>query len=56
MEFSRAIDRFIELHGDVDGAVLYAAAIELGETMCTVGEPACMLCPIERYCSHLHGD
>lgn len=42
------------LVGEDKGAVLYAAAIELGETICTAAEPACMLCPIERYCSHVH--
>jgi adenine-specific DNA glycosylase len=40
------------LVGEDEDAVLYAAAIELGETICTAAAPACMLCPIERYCSH----
>ncbi|WP_338830023.1 hypothetical protein [Bradyrhizobium sp. 27S5] len=41
------------LVGKDEDAVLYAAAIELGETICTASAPACMLCPIELNCSHL---
>jgi DNA (cytosine-5)-methyltransferase 1 len=44
------------LVGEDEDAVLYAAAIELGEAICTAAAPACMLCPIERYCSHMHRD
>lgn len=40
------------LVGEDDGATLYAAAIELGETLCSAIEPACMLCPIREFCSH----
>ena len=40
------------LVGEDDGATLYAAAIELGETLCSATEPACMLCPISEFCSH----
>jgi DNA (cytosine-5)-methyltransferase 1 len=41
------------LVGRDDGAVLYAAAIELGKSICTESEPACMLCPLGKHCSHL---
>jgi DNA (cytosine-5)-methyltransferase 1 len=41
------------LVGRDDGAIMYAAAIELGKTICTESRPACMLCPLNKYCSHL---
>jgi DNA (cytosine-5)-methyltransferase 1 len=40
------------LVGEDEGAVLYTAAIELGETLCSTSEPACMLCPISDLCAH----
>jgi DNA (cytosine-5)-methyltransferase 1 len=44
------------LVGEDEGAVLYSAAIELGKTVCSAADPACMLCPIGEYCSHLNRD
>jgi endonuclease III len=40
------------LVGEDEGAYLYAAAIELGETICSSTVPACLLCPLTRLCSH----
>ena len=42
------------LVGEDGGALLYAAAIELGKTFCSASAPACMLCPMGKHCSHLH--
>jgi DNA (cytosine-5)-methyltransferase 1 len=42
------------LVGEDEGARLYAAAIELGKTICSHSEPACMLCPVGPHCSHLN--
>ena len=44
------------LVGRDDQAILYAAAIELGKTICTASGPACMLCPLKEHCPHLNGD
>ena len=40
------------LIGKDEGAKLYTAAIELGETICSASDPACLLCPIASHCSH----
>jgi DNA (cytosine-5)-methyltransferase 1 len=40
------------LVGPDEGAFLYMAAIELGETVCTSARPACLLCPLAGQCSH----
>jgi DNA (cytosine-5)-methyltransferase 1 len=40
------------LVGEDEGAILYSAAIELGETICSTSEPACLLCPISKVCAH----
>jgi DNA (cytosine-5)-methyltransferase 1 len=40
------------LVGKDQGATIYAAAIELGETLCSNTDPACMICPVSGYCSH----
>jgi DNA (cytosine-5)-methyltransferase 1 len=40
------------LVGEDEGAVLYAAAIELGESICSSSNPACLLCPISKLCAH----
>jgi DNA (cytosine-5)-methyltransferase 1 len=40
------------LVGEDKGALLYSAAIELGETICSGADPACMLCPISKHCAH----
>jgi len=42
------------LVGEDEGATLYAAAIELGKSICSSSDPACLLCPIGEHCSHLH--
>ena len=40
------------LVGEDAGAVVYSAAIELGEAICTPKDPACMLCPLKNLCSY----
>jgi hypothetical protein len=40
------------LIGQDESASLYTAAIELGRSICTSLEPACMICPLRRLCSH----
>jgi DNA (cytosine-5)-methyltransferase 1 len=39
------------LVGEDAGAVVYAAAMELGEMICT-SDPACLVCPVTKWCSH----
>ena len=44
------------LVGEDDGAILYTAAIELGEGICSISNPTCMLCALAKCCSHyMHG-
>jgi hypothetical protein len=43
------------LVGEDKGAKVYTAAIELGETICSTSDPACLLCPVATLCSH-HAD
>jgi DNA (cytosine-5)-methyltransferase 1 len=40
------------LVGEDEGAKLYAAAIELGEAICSASDPACLLCPLSSFCLH----
>jgi DNA (cytosine-5)-methyltransferase 1 len=40
------------LVGEDEGASLYLAAIELGESLCASSDPACLLCPLAKHCSH----
>jgi DNA (cytosine-5)-methyltransferase 1 len=40
------------LVGEDEGASLYLAAIELGDSLCSSSGPACLLCPLAKHCSH----
>jgi DNA (cytosine-5)-methyltransferase 1 len=40
------------LVGEDEGVSLYLAAIELGESLCASSDPACLLCPLAKHCSH----